>query len=144
MNFNVFISEISSIRQKKKDLRNFGYVFFGAGVVFAGISYYKHGWESKMIPVFLVAGIIFLLCGLLVPNLLKPLHKFWMVLGILLGYFFSKIILSLVFVLAITPIGFILRLIKKDILDLTIDKDDLSFWKDCQNTRDKSRYEKMF
>src|SRR5205814_756348 len=108
------------------------YVFFSAGVLFAGISYYKHGWESKMIPVFLIAGVIFLLTGLLIPNLLKPLHKLWMTLSIVLGYFFSRIILTIVFVVAITPLAFLLHLIKKDILDLNINKEDKTFWKDVQ------------
>jgi len=59
-----------------------------------------------------------LIAALIIPKLFYPLAKVWFGLALLLGWFSSRILLSLLFFLLVTPIGLIRRLIGKDSLML--------------------------
>ena len=55
-----------------------------------------------------------LLIGLTSPRLLYYPYKFWMKLGVILGWVNSRIILGLVFIIVLLPISFTMRLIGYD------------------------------
>ena len=55
-----------------------------------------------------------LLIGLTSPHLLYYPYKFWMKLGVILGWVNSRIILGLVFIIVLLPISFVMRLIGYD------------------------------
>jgi hypothetical protein len=142
--FTIFLEEISQIRQKKKDLRNFGIIFFAAFEVFSSISFFKHGFLSFESCILSAIGIIFLLLGVFLPFTLRVPHKIWMSLAIVLGYFFTRIILLFTYFFIITPMRLLLQLLGKDLLDLQLKKTENTFWKDYETADDKERYTKMF
>ena len=55
-----------------------------------------------------------LLIGLTSPRILYYPYKFWMKLGVILGWVNSRIILGLVFIIVLLPISFVMRLIGYD------------------------------
>ena len=59
-------------------------------------------------------GFIGLLFGMTSPRLLYYPYKFWMKLGLTLGWVNSRIILGLVFIIVLLPIAFVMRLIGYD------------------------------
>ena len=59
-------------------------------------------------------GFVGLLSGLTSPNLLYYPYKFWMKLGLTLGWVNSRIILGLIYMIILLPIAFIMRLIGYD------------------------------
>ena len=59
-------------------------------------------------------GFIGLLFGMTSPRLLYYPYKFWMKLGLTLGWVNSRIILGLVFIIVLLPISFVMRLIGYD------------------------------
>ena len=59
-------------------------------------------------------GFIGLLFGITSPRLLYYPYKFWMKLGLTLGWVNSRIILGLVFIIVLLPISFVMRLIGYD------------------------------
>jgi len=85
-------------------------------------------FEKASYLYFAVPGLLLILGGLIVPQLLRSLNKAWMTLAILLGWVMTRVILAILFYLAITPISFIARLARKDFLDLKIDKSRESYW----------------
>ncbi len=100
-------------RITKKTLREFGYLIsicfpLIIGLIIPLIS--GHGFRFWTLFVSLPA----LLLGIFDPYKLKFFYKKWMSLGHLLGWFNSKIILGLVFVLVVQPIAFIMRLFGYD------------------------------
>jgi hypothetical protein len=141
---SILLAEISQIKQRKKDLRNFGIVFFFAGIITALLVYIKHGFGAEGIYIFASIGMVFLLLGIFLPSVLKFPHKIWMTLAVILGYFFTRIILSITYIALMTPMGLLLRLMRKDLLDLRINNDENSFWKDYEAVDTKERYTKMF
>ena len=83
--------------------------------------------------------------GLFKPDVLKPLQKAWMGLGVVLGFFVSRIIMAVLFYLIITPVGFIMKLFGKDILDQRIDKNKTSYWHELPVVhKPKESYENQY
>ena len=132
--------EVKALSPKKKDLRNLGLVFLVALAVIGGIVLWKGGSSG---PYWIGAGVLFGLWGLVWPAGLKPVYRVWMTLAVILGYFVSRILLSVIYYLVVTPIGLIMRLIGKDLLDLKL-KDRDSYWHVRDDEYDPKRTEKMY
>ena len=66
-----------------------------------------------------------------------------MTLAIILGFFVSRLLLSVIFYFVVTPIGLIMRMIGKDLLDLKL-KDRDSYWHVRDDEYDPKRTEKMY
>ena len=121
----MILEEIKSIKESKEDLRKFGYTVGGALIVIGGLLF----WLGKASYIyFAVPGILLILGGLIDPQILRPLNKVWMTLAILLGWVMTRVILTTLFYLVITPIGLIAKLARKDFLNLKIDKQEESYW----------------
>ena len=118
--------------------RNFGIVFF---IVFLLIALYPltYGGEIRIWSVLI--SLIFLILGLLNSKLLSPLNKLWFKFGIFLGKIVSPLIMGIIFFLVVTPIGFIMRLLGKDVLNLKFNK-NRSYW--IEKNGPKSRMKNQF
>ena len=118
--------------------RNFGIVFF---VVFMIISLYPLSKGNYINYWTLTISLIFLLLGLLNSNILNPINKIWFKFGLFLGKIISPVVMAIIFFLIITPIGTLLKLFKKDILNLKMNKKK-SYWIKRDNTN--SNMKKQF
>ena len=118
--------------------RSFGIVFF---VVFLIIALYPiiNNQEPRLWS--LIISLIFLFLGLLNSKFLTPLNKFWFKFGLFLGKVFSPVIMGIIFFLVVTPIGFIMRIVGKDLLNLKYNKDK-SYW--IEKTGPKSKMKNQF
>ncbi len=117
--------EIKNIKEDKTTLGKFG-LTVGTVLLLVGIVLYLTGKSSSV--VFGGVGVLLILFGLILPNILKPLNKIWMTLAVILGWFMSRVILIILFYLIITPIGFLLKIVGKDPLKLKMGKTSSSYW----------------
>ena len=110
--------------------RSFGLVFF---FVFIVISLWPllHGDHIRIWAI--IVSLVFLILGLIKSRLLTPLNKLWFKFGMLLGAIIAPIAMGIVFFLVVTPTGFIMRILRRDLLRKKIDKKKNSYW----ITRDK-------
>lgn len=105
--------------------RAFGVVF---AVVFAFIGLLPLlGSREPRYWALVIAGI-FLGLAFLAPKSLAPLNRLWFRFGLLLHRVISPLIMGLLFFLVITPTGWIMRLLRKDILHLKFDPKAESYW----------------
>ena len=74
------------------------------------------GHEFRLWTLFI--GIALLIIGSFKPNKLLYPYKVWMKIGYLLGWFNSRIILSIIFFLILQPIALIMKLTGYDPLRL--------------------------
>ena len=118
--------------------RSFGFVFF---VVFLLISIYPFLKDENIRLWSFIISIIFLFLGLLNSNLLSPLNKLWFSFGLFLGKIISPVIMGIIFFLVVTPIAIIMRLFKKDLLNLKF-KENNTYWID--KTGPKSKMKNQF
>jgi hypothetical protein len=138
---SIIRKEIESLRTDKKTLRNFGLLFFVVLSVIGGFSSWK---GSSNWPWFMGGSGLFLALGLFLPFILKPFYKAWMALAFLLGLIMTRVILTLSFFLIFTPMGFMLRVLGKDLLDEKIDGSSSTYWHKHEVNSDKSRYLKQY
>ncbi len=93
----------------KKQLREFG-MLIGLGfpllIGWLFPSLFRHEFRTWTLWV----GITGLILGLTAPRLLLYPYKGWMALGLTLGWFNSRIILGLVYIIVLLPIAFLMRL----------------------------------
>ena len=118
--------------------RSFGIVFF---IVFLLISIYPLINDEGLRIWSLVVSLIFLVLGIINSNILSPLNKLWFKFGIFLGKIISPIIMGIIFFLVVTPIGLIMRLIGKDLLNLKYNNYK-SYW--IEKTGPKSKMKNQF
>ena len=118
--------------------QSFGIVFF---LVFFLFSLYPLIKGNNIIIWSLLVSIIILILGLINSRLLTPLNKIWFKFGFLLGKIISPIIMSIIFFLVVTPIGFTMRLLGKDLLNLKNNKNK-SYW--IENNGPKSNMKNQF
>ena len=104
--------------------RSFGIVFF---IVFFIIAIFPLKNDGDIRIWSLLISVIFLLLGLLNSKILTPLYRIWSKFGILLGRFISPLIMGLIFFLVVTPIGLLMRMLRKDLLNLKFDNNK-SYW----------------
>ena len=105
---------------KHKDIkigsnRNFGIVFF---VVFLLIGFWPILSGNELRIWSILISLIFLILGILNSKVLTPLNKAWFRFGVFLGNFISPIIMGIVFFLVVTPTGLIMKLFRKDLINL--------------------------
>ena len=138
----MIIEEIKSIRSGKKELRQFGIIIgiacglLGVLLWWRGKTYYSYS--------FIIAAAFFFL-GFTLPAALKPFHKVWMTISILMGWLMTRVILIILFYGILTPIGLIGRLCGKDFLDIKLNKKAPSYWVlRGKQEHDKKSYEQQF
>ena len=95
--------------------KNFGIVFC---IVFLIVALYPLIDNNEIRFWSLIISLIFFILGLTNSRILSPLNILWSKFGLLLGKIVSPIVMSLVFFLVVTPTGLIMKLLRKDLLNL--------------------------
>ena len=121
--------EIKEIDTSKKALRSFGWVVGGVLLVIAAVVWWRNDFALTTAASVLgsLGGALGVL-GLTTPVVLKPVYRVWMALAVVLGFIMTRVILSVVYYLVMTPIGLALRLFGKDPMHRRIDPDAASYW----------------
>lgn len=131
----MFNEEIKNIDCSKPALKKFGITFSIIFLLLGIILYFNN---SQLYLYSIITGLLFLSTSIIFPKALIPFYKTWMTLAIILGIITTNIILILLFYLVLTPIGLIIKLSGKELLDLKFDKEKKSYW----NKREFSKYKK--
>ena len=118
--------------------RSFGIVFF---IVFLLIATYPilKGNELRFWSLLISFG--FLILGLINSKILSPLNKLWFKFGLILGKIISPLIMGIIFFVVVTPIGVVMRVLKKDLLNLKYNQKE-TYW--IEKTGPKSKMKNQF
>lgn len=130
------------IDASRVNVRKFGVLFGTLGVFLGAYLMYRGSghwvWAAG-------AALFFFATALVGYPVLKPVYIAWMAFAFVLGWVNTRILLGLFYYLVLTPIGLILRLSGKDLIDQRIDREAKSYWKPrVRSEFDKARYERMF
>jgi len=118
--------------------RSFGIVFF---IVFLLIAIYPLINQGEIRVWSVLISLLFLILGIINSKILTPLNKAWFKFGIFLGKIISPIVMGIIFFLVVTPIAFLMRILKKDLLNLKYSKNS-SYW--IEKTDPKSTMKNQF
>ena len=123
---------------KRSSNKSFGIVFFA---VFTIIGF----WPLFDINTYrlwaIIIGLIFLILGLMNSKLLNPLNILWFKFGIFLGKIISPLVMGVIFFFVVTPIAVLMKILKKDLLDLRFNNND-TYWikKDDYKSKMKNQF----
>ena len=118
--------------------RGFGIVFFTVFLIIATYPLINNG-ELRIWS--LILSLAFLILGLLNSKILYPLNKIWFKFGLLLGKIVSPLVMVIIFFLVVTPIGLLMRILNKDLLNLKFNKSK-SYW--IEKNEQKSKMKNQF
>ncbi len=134
--------EFKNIKEGKKDLRQFGLTVGGVLLIIGAVLYYSE--KSAAVYFFIIGGLL-IAAAVIYPKILKLLNKVWMGLAIVLGFVMSRIILTILFYLVLTPIGLFAKLFGKKFMNLKYDKSAKSYWeKRTRKEKNQLDYERQF
>ena len=105
--------------------KKFGILFF---IVFLIVGLWPLLNSNEIRVWSIILAIIFLLTSLIKPSWLEPLNKLWIKFGELLGRFIAPIVMSIVFFLVLTPVSILVRIFKRDLLNLKFLKNKSTYW----------------
>ena len=118
--------------------KSFGIVFF---IFFLLISLYPLTNQENIRIWSLIISLIFLILGLLDSKILNPFNILWFKFGIILGRIISPIIMFIIFFFVVTPIALLMKLLKKNPLNLKFNKSS-TYW--IEKSGPKSKMKNQF
>ena len=132
--------ELSELEISKKILRKFGLLVGGVFLLLGLLIYYSS--QGFMEIIFVIIGALLFIFGFLFPNSLSGVYKVWMGLALALGWIVSRLLLTILFYLGITTVGFIARIFGKKFLDTKFRDGAESYWVKREDS--KVDYSKMY
>ena len=115
--------------------RSFGLVFF---IIFLIIAIWPLNYNGEIRIWWLLTSIIFLTLGLINSKFLKPLNFLWFKFGLLLGRIISPIIMGIIYFFVVTPMGLLMKFVKKNLLSLKKKKSS-TYWIKTDNKNKKMK-----
>lgn len=94
--------------------------------------------------VWLALGAVFGLLAWWGPPWLEPLHRVWMLLAGAMGFVMTRVILSVLFYLVLTPVALFSRVIGKRYLDQGFRDQRVSYWVARREKFDRSAAERQY
>ena len=134
--------DIKQLKTSDRDLRKFGLMVGGVFVAIGLLFLWRHPHRTSY---FAWPGGVLIVAGAIFPRALKWIYIAWMSVAFVLGFVMAHVILTLLFLLVITPIGLVARLCGQDFLSLKLDRAAKSYWIP-QESKSKSAadYERQF
>jgi hypothetical protein len=115
-----------------------------AAVLLAVAAWNVYRGRTTVVIIFASVGAALLVAGLLVPPAARAFHAAWMKFAEGLGHVNSRVLLTLMYYVAVTPYGIVSRLVGRDPLGRRTPRGD-SYWVERKRTRqERERFERLF
>jgi Ca2+/Na+ antiporter len=131
----------SSTEPTHRQLVTFGLTMGGALCLVAAIRIWRRGVDDTAVGAILVA-VAFAIAAFIPTDPLASVYRYWMRFAEALGWINTRILLIVIFYLVVTPLGLVMRLLRRPPLDMA--RRD-SYWNDPpKNSYGDRHYEKQF
>jgi len=138
-------TDIQTAEVTTSDLRKFGFIMGGMIALMFGLIFpwiFDKTSENWPIWPFIVMAVFFIL-AIAVPETLRPVNHYRLIIGSVLGFINSRIILGAMFYLMIFPIGMILKALGKDSMQRKLEENAETYRK-ITKVREKDHLKKPF
>ena len=127
-------------------LRRFGWVVGGVLAAGAALWAWRHGWAWGPVSTTVAGfGAALVALGTFAPRALRAVYVGWMALAFALGWLMTRLILTLVWLVAFVPIGLLFKATGRDALHRRPDPSAKTYWHAREATGSpKERMEQMF
>ncbi len=133
--------EIREIKTDPKSLRRFG-IILAVIILIVGLWMWRkdYSWFGEMA----VVGFALFGLALIAPKAFLPFYYALTSVSIVIGYFVSRVLLSLIYFIFLAPIGIFARIFGKDLLKQRMDKKALTYWIPKAKNTDTQTYERLY
>jgi hypothetical protein len=132
---------LKNAHKTNKELRKFG-ITVSIPMMLLGSFLW---WRDSGAAVYVLSiGGMLLVTGLVFPVALKYVEIVWMKFAVVMSFIMTRVILTIAFFFVITPMGLILRLMGKDLLQMKIDNQLTSYWVPVEKDGPQTRPDKPF
>ena len=136
------LDEYKKLDRSRRALRRFGVTIGMALLALGSFLLWSHnrgaGW-----PLISLGALLLLTAGF-APTMLRWVHWPWMMLALALGWCMTRILLTIIFFLVVTPIGLLQRLCGKRPLEIGFRSETLSYWQQRTAQPQPEDYERQF
>jgi hypothetical protein len=87
-----------------------------------------------------IAGVIVALLGLAIPAVIRPVYQLLTIVTFPIGWLVTKVVLTIVFYLVVTPTGIVLKLLRRDPLRIRRQRDRSTYWVPSRSRRGAKSY----
>ena len=103
-------------------------------------------WKSATSwPWVLGAAVLLGVVALAAPVSLKPFYRVWMIFALITGWVMTRVVLTLVYYLVLTPIGLLGKAFGEQFLHLVRSKETATYWvRRTGPAPEKRDYERQF
>jgi hypothetical protein len=133
--------EYHKLDRSPRALRRFG-VIVGAALLVAGTLLFLG--DRKAGGPFLSIGTLLLVLAAFAPPVLRYVYRPWMTVAFAMSWLVTRVILTLLFFLVVTPIGLLQRLCGKHALELHFKNAESTYWQDRPAPAAPADYERQF
>ena len=134
--------ELKYIDQSDEAVKKTG---ISVGVVLILISLLLWYLGKASFVYFSIIGGLFVILSFVAIPVLRPFHKLWMMLALLMGFVMSRVILTLLYYLVLTPIGLLAMIVGKKFMPLGFDKKAVTYWEKRENiAKQQIDYDRQF
>lgn len=121
------LDELRGLDTSRRALRNFGLVVGGVFLGIVAFAFWRRGFDiTPVLTAIAIGASVLVVLALLAPRLLRPAHRVWMLLALVLGFVMTRVILAVMYYLVFTPIGLIMRVLGRDPMNRQFG--DESYW----------------
>ncbi|HEY6214994.1 MAG TPA: SxtJ family membrane protein [Vicinamibacterales bacterium] len=122
--------------------RSFGFAFGG---LFAVVALYR-AWRGRTdtATAFAIASALMLLIAVAAPRILDAPNRVWMTFARALGWINSRVLLTLLFFVVITPYGALQRMLGRDRLGRAWHRGTPTWTPAPERLRDPKHYEHLY
>jgi len=132
--------EFLRIDRSAKALGRFGFILGGMSILVGLLLIARHRTGLPL----LIIGVLLIGAGFFAPNTLKYLHAAWIGFSLLIGWVVTRVILTIVFFLVLTPIGLLQRLAGGSPLELRLHTATHSYWRPRKKSFAPADYRNQF
>jgi hypothetical protein len=128
-------------KEDPKEWRKAGLLGLIGPTVIIGILRYRGVVSTTFLAAALTLFALVALCAIMRPRWFRGYYRFTTRLGFYIIQTFGRVVLAAFFFVILTPIGWILRMLGKDLLQLKSARDKQTFW---QPARQDGSLDRMF
>ena len=122
-------AELRTLDTGPRALRRFGIVVGGILLAAGGVAGWRAGSAAEVAPAGLLAvGALLVVHGVLRPSALRIPYLVWMGIALVLGWVMTRLVLTAVYFLVVTPVGLIMRISGRDPMHRRPDPDLPTYW----------------
>ena len=138
-------ADFRGLDTSRRQLRRFGLTVGLALIMVALAIVWRGEWTVGPGARWLAGGGAALsILGLAIPAVLLPLYRVWMGLALVLGHVMTRVLLTVVFLLVVTPIGLVRRAVRRDPIEKSAEPELGTYWIPRGDVPDRKRLERYW